>query len=67
MLTISFTSECCNSPYRLCGMSLFVSKVIEFFKALETEKKFSLPPGFRIRIHLIRIQIQHFRLNTDPD
>jgi hypothetical protein len=24
-------------------------------------------PGFRIRIHLIRIQIQHFRLNTDPD
>jgi serine/threonine protein kinase len=26
-------------------------------------------PGFRIRIHLIRIRIriQHFRLNTDPD
>jgi hypothetical protein len=23
-------------------------------------------PGFRIRIHLIRIQIQHFRLNTGP-
>ncbi len=23
--------------------------------------------GFRIRIHLIRIRIQHFRLNTDPD
>jgi hypothetical protein len=23
--------------------------------------------GWRIRIHLIRIQIQHFRLNTDPD
>jgi hypothetical protein len=22
---------------------------------------------FRIRIHLIRIRIQHFRLNTDPD
>ena len=24
-------------------------------------------PGFRIPIHLIRIQIQRFRLNTDPD
>ncbi len=23
--------------------------------------------GLRIRIHLIRIRIQHFRLNTDPD
>jgi hypothetical protein len=26
-----------------------------------------LVPGFRIRINLIRIRIQHFRLNTDPD
>jgi hypothetical protein len=24
-------------------------------------------PVIRIRIHLIRIRIQHFRLNTDPD
>ncbi len=24
-------------------------------------------PGFQIRINLIRIRIQHFRLNTDPD
>ncbi len=24
-------------------------------------------PGLRIRIHFIRIRIQHFRLNTDPD
>jgi hypothetical protein len=24
-------------------------------------------PGLRIRIHFIRIQIQHFRLNADPD
>jgi hypothetical protein len=23
--------------------------------------------GLRIRIHLIRIRIQHFRLNTNPD
>ncbi len=23
--------------------------------------------GLRIRIHLIRIRVQHFRLNTDPD
>jgi hypothetical protein len=24
-------------------------------------------PGLRIRIHFIRIRIQHFRQNTDPD
>jgi hypothetical protein len=24
-------------------------------------------PGFRVRIHLIRIRIQHFRLDTDPN
>ncbi len=24
-------------------------------------------PGSRIRIHFIRIRIQHFRLNTDPE
>ncbi len=30
-----------------------------FFTALKTV--------FRIRIHLIRIRIQHFKLNTDPD
>ncbi len=24
-------------------------------------------PGLRIRIHLKRIRIQHFRLNTNPD
>ncbi len=24
-------------------------------------------PGFQIRIHFIRIRIQHFRLTTDPD
>jgi hypothetical protein len=24
-------------------------------------------PGLRIRIHLIRIRIQHFGLNADPD
>jgi hypothetical protein len=27
----------------------------------------ALQPGLRIRIHFIRIRIQHFRLNTDPD
>ncbi len=26
-----------------------------------------LQTGWRIRFHLIRIRIQHFRLNTDPD
>jgi hypothetical protein len=27
----------------------------------------NLKAGLRIRIHFIRIRIQHFRLNTDPD
>jgi hypothetical protein len=27
----------------------------------------ALHPGLRIRIHFIRIRIQHFRLNTNPD
>jgi hypothetical protein len=45
----------------------FCLKGDEIILALQTEKKFSLPPGFRIRIHLIRIRIQHFGLNTDPD
>jgi hypothetical protein len=27
----------------------------------------TIQPGLRIRIHLIRIRIQHCRLNTDPD
>ncbi len=27
----------------------------------------SSKPGLRIRINFIRIRIQHFRLNTDPD
>jgi hypothetical protein len=26
-----------------------------------------MQPGLRIRIHFIRIRIQHFRLKTDPD
>ncbi len=35
-------------------------------------RKYGVPPkynlpGLRIRIHLIRIRIQHFRLNTDLD
>jgi hypothetical protein len=32
-----------------------------------TFKIMVLVPRLRIRIHLIRIRIQHFRLNTDPD
>jgi hypothetical protein len=33
------------------------------------EKKncYNLEAWLRIRIHFIRIRIQHFRLNTDPD
>jgi hypothetical protein len=27
----------------------------------------NLQSGLRIRIHFIRIRIQHFRLNTNPD
>ncbi len=32
-----------------------------------TTKRLVFPPGLRIRIHFIRIRIQHFRLNSDPD
>jgi hypothetical protein len=32
-----------------------------------TSRVADLQAVFRIRIHLIRTQIQHFRLNTDPD
>ncbi len=28
---------------------------------------FTFLPGLLIRIHFLRIRIQHFRLNTDPD
>jgi hypothetical protein len=31
------------------------------------QKNYNNPPGLRIRIHFIRIRIQHFRLNTDAD
>jgi hypothetical protein len=34
---------------------------------LSVNKISDLPSGLRIRIHFIRIRIQHFRLNTDPD
>jgi hypothetical protein len=35
---------------------------------MKTMVKLGRPPaGLRIRIHFIRIWIQHFRLNTDPD
>jgi hypothetical protein len=36
---------------------------------LHIQDSFPLQAGLRIRIHFfrIRIQIQHFRLNTDPD
>jgi hypothetical protein len=35
---------------------------------MKTYVKLGRPPaGLRIRIHFIRIRIQHFRLNTDPD
>jgi hypothetical protein len=29
--------------------------------------KYPFKAGLRIRIHFIRIRIQHFRLNTNPD
>ena len=34
---------------------------------LEAGQVAALHAGLRIRIHFIRIRIQHFRLNTDPD
>jgi hypothetical protein len=35
--------------------------------ALEAGQVAALHAGLRIRIHFIRIRIQHFRMNTDPD
>ncbi len=35
--------------------------------ALEAGQVAALHAGLRIRIHFIRIRIQHFRLNNDPD
>ncbi len=37
------------------------------FPALKSWEEVVLQVGLRIRIHFIRIRIQHFRLNTDPD
>jgi hypothetical protein len=34
---------------------------------LHIQDSFPLQAGLRIRIHFIRIRIQHFRLNIDPD
>ncbi len=36
-------------------------------KALSLHLSAHKQAGLRIRIHFIRIRIQHFRLNTDPD
>jgi hypothetical protein len=40
----------------------FLSTTVNFFKQMQVNSD----PVFRIRIHLIRFQIKHFRLNTDP-
>ncbi len=40
-------------------LKVFVSIFFKIFKLCQA--------GFRIRSHLIRIRIQNFRLNTDPD
>jgi hypothetical protein len=34
---------------------------------LSNNMNFCMEAGLRIRIHFIRIRVQHFRLNTDPD
>jgi hypothetical protein len=44
---------------------IFASLQIGELDELTKERAFG--PGLRIRIHFIRIRIQHFRLNTDPD
>ncbi len=47
-------------PPVLLGINLSFSVRFSLWKA-------SIPVVVRIRIHLIRIRIQHFWLNTDPD
>jgi hypothetical protein len=37
------------------------------YSRLLNSNSFYKQPVFRIRIHLIRFRIHHFRLNTDPD
>ncbi len=51
--------------YDFLSLKKDVNVVLQSNK-LKTLKKGRLMPGFRILIHLIRIRIQHFRLNTDP-
>jgi hypothetical protein len=47
----------------LCGTLLVTCEVVSWTPC----RRVWLTPGFRIRIHLIRIRIQHLRLNIDPD
>ncbi len=38
-----------------------------YLHSMSKKRNYWLLPGLRIRINFIRIRIQHFRLNTDPD
>jgi hypothetical protein len=42
-------------------------KIIYDMAVFVATEKEALEAGFRIRIHLMRSRIQHFRLNSDPD
>ncbi len=57
-LTITFERSISVQEALTCGLCFFCYVNI-------CSNPFS--PGLRIRIHLIRIRIQHFSLNTDPD
>jgi hypothetical protein len=35
--------------------------------SISTVESYTIKAGLRIRIHFIRIRIQHFRLNANPD
>jgi hypothetical protein len=41
-----------------------IDTIAKFYRQAAIIRNFS---GLRILLHLIRIRIQHFRLNTDPD
>ncbi len=59
-LTITFERSITVQEALTCDLCFFAPYTLTF-----CSKPYS--PGLRIRIHLIRIRIQHFRLNTDPD
>jgi hypothetical protein len=61
VLVVTVVQQALHARQR-SGLHLHVILTYLFFKPLGNKKA-----EFWIRIHLTRIRIQHFRLNTDPD